>query len=266
MILKLGPASFLFSFLTKTEIYRFNLLCRATYHRILPGLSPVVSCALPKKTKDFLNWEQKTEECIVKRGLDVSINNQSGTYYGEWSKFGQEMLPHGCGIQICGKQYRLGYLEKGNWLGNTSMIEIDLIKREFGVYFLFQARPDGKIFQVGAKYCRNGQTFDGIFYRGALLEQAEVNHGCSGFLGMGQCSRPNGGLKCMYSSNDTGSQKYFGEHNQRQERHGKGVFIQTNGHVRRSTSKMVRSILAGLFAFIVMGCSRSERRRSTILI
>lgn len=89
---------------------------------------------------------------VVRRGLNVTVNEKIGTYYGEWSeKEDSQLVPDGRGILECTDRYILGYIEHGNWAPSSYRVVIYKGIQVFGSHLLIKKR-DGTFLELGYLY------------------------------------------------------------------------------------------------------------------
>lgn len=77
-------ASVILSYLSNREKQKLNLLNQRFYSVVFPAITAQVPNFEPKLWDDWLAWGSGKKSIIVKRGLNVKIGRDVGTYYGEW--------------------------------------------------------------------------------------------------------------------------------------------------------------------------------------
>jgi len=54
----------------------------------------------------------------------VTVGDNFGTYYGEWSEKNQSTIPDGRGVLDCTDELILGYVDKGEWAVGSNRVVI----------------------------------------------------------------------------------------------------------------------------------------------
>ena len=72
VILELGTASAILSLMSKTEVLKFNLLCKRMYLKVIPSLTNQTSVDFEPIAKTWLDWITWTG--TIKRCLNVTIS------------------------------------------------------------------------------------------------------------------------------------------------------------------------------------------------
>ena len=157
---------------------------------------------------------------LIKRSLKVTIDDIEGTYYG-WHNLQSYNTPKGYGILVSDAKVIIGYTEDGEWKLSRPQIIISKTENEVQVSVPKLARLGGH--QIGTTksfYILNGPTrFEVHFDDGTVLELKVQNKASDSF-----------GKNCKYTTN---RKRYgFGEHNEANELHGKGIEINSfNGSI-----------------------------------
>ncbi len=92
----------------------------------------------------------------MKRGLNITVDEKVGTYYGEWSdKEDAQLVPDGRGVLECTDRYILGYIKGGNWAIGSYRVVVYKEIQIFGSHLLIQKR-DGTVLELGYIFNRWG--------------------------------------------------------------------------------------------------------------
>ena len=131
VILAIGPASVILSYLSQNDQQTLNLLCRRAYKVVIPATKSLMNISASKDWGDWLDcwtynigsnhndsdeWVDMDElvELDLWRGaFNVTISGEIGTYYGKWKEVKNRRVPHGRGVFICKEHYMFGFLENG---------------------------------------------------------------------------------------------------------------------------------------------------------
>ena len=125
---------------------KLNLLNNRFYNQTLPRLfgSIKIRREIPK-WDNWLEWGKGQIPKVVKRGLNVTVNEKVGTYYGEWSeKEDSQLVPDGRGVLERTDRYILGYIEHGNWAPWSYRVVIYKGIQVFGSHLLIK-KKDGTV-------------------------------------------------------------------------------------------------------------------------
>jgi len=120
----------------------------------------------------------------------------------------------------------LGYTENGEWADNSMQIVVWKKQGEFQVLKLIRSRPAGTQFGIGNLFNEVGLAQSGLFCGRKLLKAFDVPNIESGFMGIS-------GKHTEYEDGGIDHQ-YFGEHNDNDKLHGRGIYICSDGfiHIR----------------------------------
>jgi hypothetical protein len=107
-----GLASVIMSYLSNRDRQRLNLLNKRFYSIVFPSIAAQVPHFEPKLWDDWLQWGSGKKSIIVKRGLNVKIGKDVGTYYGEWKQTlkTKKIIVNGRGALECSDKWIFGYI------------------------------------------------------------------------------------------------------------------------------------------------------------
>ena len=78
-----------------------NLLNKKFYISILPNIFTRLAIGASNRFENWLDWGAYDKTKIVKMGLNVKIDGESGTYFGEWKRNPGRAIPYGRGVLKC---------------------------------------------------------------------------------------------------------------------------------------------------------------------
>ena len=90
----------------------------------------------PKEYEDWIAWGNSATQSniVVQRGLNVSIESDRGTFYGEWKENGNQRYPCGRGALYCSNKWILGYTWEGKWILGSWQVIIEVERKILRVY------------------------------------------------------------------------------------------------------------------------------------
>ena len=154
------------------------------------------------------------------------VSGREGMYYGEWKKTKPNSKPHGRGLLVCEDKVILGYLEEGSWAPDSPQIIVYKKENLFQVFSLKRVRPNSILQEeYGFLYGQEGLAASGYFRDGILVHSQPVENQASGFMGM------SGKYSVLREQGFKQMNKYFGEHDHRNEPRGKGISVHSNGQI-----------------------------------
>lgn len=106
VILKMGTASAILSFVDRDGRFKSNQLCRRMYDVLLPGFTTKIDIDTCRHQDDWLKWGNSPNKTLVIR-LNVTIGQYRGDYYGEEYDASKKEICPGCN--------RVAIICKDNW-------------------------------------------------------------------------------------------------------------------------------------------------------